>query len=369
MTLRIAHLQPIVPHYREEFFALIGSRTEQDIYVYSDDRAARRDGFSVAQVRHKHIHTLRFLHDNVLIYNPFTLLRGHDVLVLMLHAGHVTTWLLLLTKWLHRRKIILWGQGISIARYEQEALRPRWVRRLMIALSDGCWIYMKPQARQWQAIFPKKPIAALGNTLSGVETMTRYVPRESIVQLKKRYGIQQETVLIFCARFIFEHRRTDLLLETIRRLDAKSYGFVIIGDGPCKPDFSPYDNVHDFGPLYDTAVKRELFALSDIYFQPGWVGLSIVEAMAYGKPVFTFRRSRETLQCVEYAYIVDGQNGRIFDSIDDCIATLNTITDVQIATMGDAARRLVASQLTMKQMVQRAMDVVEEVTKKDKSQG
>lgn len=361
---RIACLQPLVPHYREEFFSLIAGRADLHLYVYEGDATARDTGFSMGHVPYEHIRSLRFMRGNVLIYNPFTLLRRHDVLVLMLHYGHATTWLLLLTKWLHRRKIILWGQGISIPRYEREAKHPKRLRKWMTALADGCWIYTATQAKQWHAIFPKKPITALGNTLSGVKEMLEYAPQETKEQLKERYGIRQDVVLIYCARFNFVHRRTDLLVETMKRLDAERYALIVIGDGACKPDFSPYPNVYDFGALYDTAVKRELFALSDIYFQPGWTGLSIVEAMAYGKPVFTFRRSAKTLQCVEYEYIIDGKNGRLFDTVDHCINTITTTSRADLLAMGAAARRLVATELTMQQMADRAMQVVDAVTKR-----
>lgn len=366
MTLRIAHLQPIVPHYREEFFALIGSRTEQDIYVYSDDRAARRDGFSVAQVRHKHIHTLRFLHDNVLIYNPFTLLRGHDVLVLMLHVGHVTTWLLLFTKWLHRRKIILWGQGISIRRYHKEERRPNLLRRWMISLADGCWIYVPKQAEQWRAIFPRKPIVALYNTVSNARAMAYYEVRAEKERLRKKYGIKQHRVMIICTRFESKRRRTDILEMVMRALDPETHAFIIIGGGSLKPDFSVYANAYDFGSIYDNAIKRELFAVADIYFQPGWIGLSVVEAMAYALPVFTFVRDlpRGIGHGVEYDYINNGVTGRLFTDIGECVACIRDSSDVEIKTMGDNARRFVRETLMPEQMAERAYSIIEQVQRK-----
>ena len=357
--MRIAHLQPFVPHYREEFFEGLSRRVKQTVYVYKDDRAAGATGCNISATEHKYISNKLMKGGMLLVYNPLPLLRGrYDALVLMLHSGHITTWLLLLTKWLHRRKIILWGQGISVTHYIEQERRPSPVRRLQIALADGVWLYMEKERRQWQAIFPHKPMVALNNTLTGVSFMTSYKPYCTVEELKAKYGISQETVLIFCARFN-GLRRTDLLIETIRRLDPQRFAFVIIGGGDLKPNFSPYHNVHDFGPLYDTDIKRELFALSDIYFQPGWVGLSIVEAMAYGKPVFTFRRSRETLQCVEYSYIQHGYNGMILNDIDHCVSTLSGLSQSDISRMSRNARSYVADNLTMEQMIERAMTVVD----------
>lgn len=299
----------------------------------------------------------------VLLYNPFKLLKkDYDALVLMLNFTHVTTWLLLLTKFLHRKKIILWGQGISVRRYIKEEKKPDWKLRWMISLADGIWLYMDKEKEQWQKIFPNKPIVALHNTLSGVDEMVKYQPTVSVEVLKEKYGIKQDVIFIFCARFTAD-RRVDLLLETIKRLDAKKYGFVVIGAGASKPNFTPYNNVYDFGAVYDTAVKRELFALSDIYFQPGWVGLSIVEAMAYGKPIFTFERSKDTLQCVEYSYIRHGENGMIFHDIDNCIKSVEEISADEIKRLGNNARKNVAEHLTIEQMVDNAMSVINNVCK------
>ena len=147
----------------------------------------------------------------------------------------------------------------------------------------------------------------------------------------------------------------------MKRLHSKDFVFIIIGPGRNKPDFSGFENVHDFGAVYDTDVKRELFAIADIYFQPGWVGLSIVEAMAYGLPVFTFKRSEETKQCVEYSYIKASQNGMIFENMDECVSVISTIAPEEIRRLGDNARELVRTRLTPAQMAEKAYSVVEQL--------
>lgn len=369
---KLIHLQPFVPHYREEFFSLLGKRLredgihgqsiEQEIFTYEKAKDVKSASFNMGHIACRHVPN-KLIKGKLLLYNPLSLLKKDGrVLVLMLHFAHVGTWLLLLTKWLHRRKIILWGQGISVRRYLKEERKPDWKLRWMIALADGIWFYMDKEKEQWQRLFPEKPMVALHNTLTGVGEMVEYQPSMSVRDLKEKYGIRQEVVFIFCARFTAD-RRVDLLLETIRRLDAEKYGFVIIGAGASKPDFTIYNNVYDFGAVYDTAVKRELFALADAYFQPGWVGLSIVEAMAYGKPILTFERSRDTLQCVEYSYIRNGENGMIFHDIDDCTTRIEGVSIEELRRLGANARSYVAEQLTTEQMVANALTIVERVSR------
>lgn len=333
----IAILQPEIPHYREEFFNKIREHITTDIYVYNSFKYSKQHGFNVNTNNVNYISNKKI--KGFLIYNPFVFFtHKYDTLVLMLHFAHITTWLLLLTKFIHRKKIILWGQGISIKRYLKEEKHPDWKLKLQIALSDGVWIYMEKEKKMWQKIFPTKKIVALNNTLTGVDEMVQYKSILSKEELKSKYKIKEDIIMIFCARFESNYRRTDLLLETIQKLNSKKFGFIIIGSGQNKPNFTQYKNVYDFGAIYDTNKKRDLFSIADIYFQPGWVGLSIVEAMAYGKPIFTFIRSTETKQCVEYSYIKSGYNGLIFRDIDSCINTIQNLSKEYIDELGNNAR-------------------------------
>lgn len=355
---RIAILQPEVPHYREDFFTYISQNTEQsDLYTYNSSEKIASQGFCQGKNNTCHISNIQV--KGILYYNPFRLLsRQYDTLVLMLHFAHITTWLLLLTKFIHRKKIILWGQGISVKRYLLEEKKPDWKLKWQMEMADGVWIYMEKETEQWRKIFPDKPISALNNTLSGTKEMTEYKPDVPKCELKDKYHITQEYLLIFCARFENNYRRTDLLVETIERLDTEKYGFIIIGAGKNKPDFSQYKNVYDFGAVYDTNIKRELFYIADLYFQPGWVGLSIVEAMAYGKPICTFVRSEETKQCVEYSYIKDDENGMIFTDIDDCVNRITRRRHDDFHRLGENARSMVVKMLTPDRMAENALQVI-----------
>ncbi|MBR1631295.1 MAG: glycosyltransferase family 4 protein [Paludibacteraceae bacterium] len=360
MKRRIAILQPEIPHFRDEFFFGLKRDYECDVYVYNTLEQSRKHGYCIHEGLAQHLANLHC--GGFMLCNPFPLLRKkYDVLVLMLHPGHLMTWLLLLTKRLHRKKIILWGQGISVKRYLTEDVRPDRKLKGMIALSDGVWVYMDKQAEQWKILFPKKSIISLNNTISGVEKILSYVPLCSKKDLKQRYGMTESRILLFCARFDNPYRRVDLLMSVIERVEADDVGVVIIGQGQNKPDFSGYLHVYDMGQVYDENMKRDLFTLADIYIQPGWVGLSVVEAMAYGLPVYTFKRSEDVVQCVEYDYIIHGETGLIFDNMEDAVAAIVQITEQELRKMGQAAKDYVGRKATMRQMIERAEWVIEQV--------
>ena len=357
----LIQLQPFIPHYRSEFFRLLSRKVTQHIFVYEKKEAASKANFHIDDNGCEHIANI-FIGGKILFYTPLPLLRAKcSALILMLNFAHVTTWLLLLTKFIHKRKIILWGQGISVKRYIAEEKAPDWKFRLMIALSDGVWLYTPKELTLWRKLFPNKPMSALGNTISNIQTILDNNTPGNKTVLKERYGIKQRKILIFCARFETTHRRVDLLIETIKRLDKDEFGFVIIGAGSYKPNFKEFPNVYDFGAVYDQNKKSELFSLSDMYFQPGWVGLSIVEAMAYGLPILTFERSNEILQCVEYAYIKNNENGLIFKTLDECVETISNISQERITYLSVNAKQYVAENLTMDKMVDNALGVVKNV--------
>lgn len=356
-TKSIAILQPIIPHYRKEFFKGLQKRKQCDIYVYNTEKTGKNDGFKLDSESFKYVANISF--KGILFYSPIPFLgKKYDTLVLMLHFAHITTWLLLVTKFIHRKKIILWGQGISNKRYIKEQTKPNWKLKWMIFLSDGVWLYMDKEKNLWQKIFPKKKIVALNNSISGIENILSYAPVLSKEQLKNKYSITEKIIIIFCARFNSVYRRTDLLIEVIKRLDSHKFGFIIIGDGSMKPDFSNYPNVHDFGAVYDSSIKQELFSISDIYFQPGWIGLSIVEAMAYGKPVFTFKRSDDIVHGVEYEYIESEFNGVIFDNVESCIARFEEMSDFDIERMSRGSKESMQG-VTPQNMVNNALSILD----------
>lgn len=349
----IAMLQPLVPHYREHFFNQLREQARVDLYCYDADSELGKRNLAAAQTAVKHLPSLNI--GPVVIYNPFRLLsRRYQVLVLMLNFSHLSTWFILLLKPLLRQKVILWGHGISVKRYVQEEQRPSRLLKWMMRLADGTWFYTGRELEIWQGIMPGIKGVALNNTISGVEEIAAGETPD-IISLKKKYNISQPRILIYCARFNEAGRRIDLLEQLIQELDPEEYGFIIIGAGKYKPNFNEYTHVYDFGAVYDPQVKQELFGMADLYFQPGWVGLSVVEAMAYGKPVCTFKRTEAVLQCVEYSYIRHGFNGLIFDNMDVCLYQLDQLTDTAIKTMGANARQYVQEHLTMTGMVNSAL--------------
>lgn len=356
----IAILQPLVPHYREDFFRGLSRKLNYDVYCYENKEESSRNNYSHAAVNTLHIRSIE--KKGLLLYNPFSLIRKkYSVLVLMLNAGHLTTWLLLLTGFIHRKKIILWGHGISVRRYFSEEKKLPLAKRLMIQLADGIWFYTEKEQQLWAKELPALKSVSLNNTISDVDMIIAFTPMDKM-SIRKKYNISQSRLFIFCARFNAIERKNDLLLQAINQLDSSRFGFIIIGDGKLKPDFKAYNNVYDFGEVYDRNTKTELFAIADMYFQPAWIGLSVVEAMAYGKPVLTLKRSEEICHGVEYGYINNGANGLLFDNMNDFLDTVNILTDEEISSMGQNAKIFAKKYLSMEHMISSGLKLIETIS-------
>lgn len=354
--MEVAILQPFVPHYREEFFSKLGQAKKIDVFCYEGSETLKGGNFLQGNTKVKIVRSIKL--GKFIIYNPFNFLnKKYDIIVLMLNFGHLSTWLILFFKPFIKQKIILWGHGISVKRYVHEESKPNVLLRWMITFSDGVWFYTNKECSLWKRAFPNLKAISLDNTISNLDEILEINNKNlDKAELKLKYDIHQPRVIIYCARFNEPGRRADLLLRLIEELDPNTYAFIIIGEGKLKPDFKRFMNVYDFGEVYDRGKKNELFYVSDIYFQPGWVGLSIVEAMAYRKPVFTLERSKEILQCVEYAYLKDSWNGKVFKGIEDCLLTLKSIDDDEIQQLGNNAYEYVKKNLTMSRMVNNALD-------------
>jgi hypothetical protein len=170
----------------------------------------------------------------------------------------------------------------------------------------GC--YTEKEKQLWNAALPKNPLPLIQYD-SDVDHLLESGNRPDKHLLKEKYRILSRCVLFFAARFDNPYRRPDLLIDVIKLCRPKKYAFIIVGDGKHKPDLKNYPNVYDFGQVYDRALKNVSFFIADLYFQPAWTGLSIVEAKAYGIPALPFKRAEDIFQCVEYAYIKDRENG------------------------------------------------------------
>lgn len=348
MKKKINFLQPLIPHYRDFFFIELNKLFSVNVFCPRD---SSNKFFRSGSFQNKFISSFKIW--KFFFYNPFPLFKENpDVIILMFQKGDFTTWILLITKIFHRKKIVLWGHGISIPNYFEEEMSPNFFLKLMAKMADSLWLYTSCEKKIWDFLSINNNIISLNNTL--VVQGSDLSSSLNVNCLKNKYGIKETFIFIISIRFTNPFRRIDLLLDAIHELSNDKFGFIIIGDGNLKPDFSSFLNVYDFGAVYDPVIKSELFTIADIYFQPAWLGLSIVEALGFSLPIFTFERSEKVLQCVEYSYVVNLYNGLIFSNFKHFIDYCDHISSEELSILSVGAQVYYQNNLLPSNMINSA---------------
>lgn len=357
--MKIGMLYPRISHYREEFFEEIMKNHNVDFFLYESNKESEKENFKSSYIKSNYLKTFSFLR-KIRIINIFPILKNkYDVLILIGEMRSLSVWLLLFIYKFTNTKTILWGHGISIHTYLDEERKLHPLRVLFHKLADHNWLYTDNEVSIWKSYIDERKLTYLNNTINIEEILSSDKTFDKVL-LKNKYKINTKINFIFAARFTNQYRRIDLMLELIRRVDKNKYGFIIIGDGSLKPDFSSFSNVYDFGAVYERNIKNELFEIADIYFQPAWMGLSTNEALAYGKMVLTFERSSEIRQCVEYSYL-NKNNSYIVKDMQDLISFVLNIDSIDLDSYSKSAKEYAENNLTMKTMVYNALSSLEKI--------
>jgi len=344
---KIAIIQPFVPTYRTDFFLGLTKEVDYDLYSFHEKHTKPREGLMEGNVSYIKLKLHRFF--NLKWFNPIKILFNYNTIILCGEASILTNWFILIAGKVLNRSILIWGHGATYSKTNHISK----FHLAMYCLSNGGIFYTPKEMRFWQMIFPKKKMSALYNTISVDQTLYKLLSNDqksSKSKLKEKFGISQKTIFISCHRFTNKSRRIDLLHEIISESNPDESAFIIIGEGYLKPDFTDAKNVFDFGAVWGNKLKTELFFISDFYLQFGGTGLSIVEALAYGKPVVTLRRSKEISQGVEYYYLKNNYNSLILSNIENFYSSI-LLSPTQYEELSNNALLTYNNELQMSQMI------------------
>jgi glycosyltransferase involved in cell wall biosynthesis len=161
-------------------------------------------------------------------------------------------------------------------------------------------------------------------------------------------------------------KRVDLLIEAVSQLSAKheSIELYIIGAGPEEENLkqlaqkAPEGSIKFLGGIYDPEkLAREIMS-SAIYVLAGMGGLSINEAMAYGKPVICSK-----CDGTEKDLVIDGVNGFFFKEGDapDLASKIEILLNdpARCQAMGEKATAVIEEKINMATVTQRFMNCFE----------
>ncbi len=195
---------------------------------------------------------------------------------------------------------------------------------------------------------------------------------------KTRNQLKEQGVLVANPKRILhlgrlvKWKRVDLLIEAVSQLSAKhdTIELYIIGAGPEEQNLkrlaelkAPGGRIKFLGSIYDPEDLAKEIIASAIYVLAGMGGLSINEAMAFGKPVICSK-----CDGTERDLVIDGVNGLYFQEGDafDLASKIDMLLNdpVKIQAMGENAQPLTDEKINLEIITQRFANCFEHLMQK-----
>jgi len=199
------------------------------------------------------------------------------------------------------------------------------------------WIYLKQILKRFDAVVT--PTACIGAELESHGAHCRHLlavptgaktdvfrPGLPCGEIRERYGLGDSKVVVHVGRVSFE-KDIDMVIRAMQHVDAK---LLVVGKGPAMDDmkalvtelgldqkvtFTGFVSDEDLPLIYnagDMVISASKFETQ---------GLTILEAMATGKPV-ACRNGRAFAEIV-----TDGVNGYLFDDDEGCVEAIKKCLD------------------------------------------
>lgn len=238
------------------------------------------------------------------------------VIIAPFSVKYITTWLLFVLKPIFGYKLILWSHGIK----SKEVDKPFQTMRGKISR----WAYQKADAIILYSDSIKKifdlhiatPAFVAKNTLNtnGFKHFYNNLKVQGVEKIKKDLSFHHKYNLIFVGRLL-PSKRLDILIEAFNILSKKyQVALHIIGDGEEMPYVLGKSKINNdikiHGSIYDDSITAKYLFASDLMIMPGYVGLSIIHAFAFGLPMVTSRTTAAgPFHAPEIEYLIEGENG------------------------------------------------------------
>jgi glycosyltransferase involved in cell wall biosynthesis len=277
-------LQLALPHYRQQFLDCLREQEMADdelTFLVGDEQFGVGVTTAVDSPLIRRSGRNRFLAGRRLAWQPGVVrpaVLAHTAVV-ELNPRLLSTWMVLVVRFLLRRRTLAWGHAWP--RAGQHAKSDR-LRRVVRNLSDGLILYTDKDRNALLADGYRKPI---------------YVAPNAIVRSAQQRAITPETErssFLWIGRLVAT-KKPQLAIQAFRLAIPELRGstnLLIVGDGPERDECiaSAADLVNDgrvqfLGEIVDAQSLSKLFGSALATIASGYIGLNATQSIGYGCPI------------------------------------------------------------------------------------
>lgn len=262
--------------------------------------------------------------------------RDADLVVLMQENRLISNYPKLLLRGLHKTKVAYWGHGRNFQSTKPTGFLEKW-KQLLVGRVDWWFAYTDLTKDILLADgYPPERITVLDNAIDNESFMADLasISDSRLAQLRADLGlVEGAQVGLFCGS-LYPDKRLAYMIAAADKIQATlpDFHLLIIGDGPSVEEIKqaavtrPW--LHWLG-VRKGVEKAAFFRLADVVFNPGAVGLHVLDSFCAGVPMVTTVDARHG---PEIAYLKDGENGLVINGDADMYA------DAIIALLQNPAR-------------------------------
>jgi len=359
---KVALIQKYVPHYRRPLFQLLNEDSALDLRLLCDSHPGSGESGLEASLDELEV---RPVHAHYWLNGGVVWLRGvldhlrrecYDAVIFEIGWPVISNLPLAVYCRTHGIKLIPWTKGIAEGGHERNVLY-RWYERQFLKLCDAYLVYGDVSSKYLQGrgcsserIFVAQNTVHITRILESLDEA-----QDQVRTLQTNLGFDERPVIGYFGRMASHKDPVGLLRAYLtareRGVDAQ---FLAAGSGPLSSKLrkvaagSPYED--DIAVIGEVPQGEEggYFLSMDVFLGGRNAGLSVLEAMAYGRVIVLYPEHRPETELIEHEVNGVVSDGHTEEDLVDAIC--ETLRHRQIKELGRKARQTVKSKATIEDM-------------------